>query len=606
MNKNNMNDKKRSRRCEKYIFLLFILIFCTSILNVLSAQAGPRLLFSDLTWGPKTGWEGSATKGAAVSIWGDNFGTTRGSSYVTVGGVNLTSDSNYAEWGATGTANMVARGMERITFWLNSSMADGAGTISITVNGVKSNTLPFTIASGCTIYFISPTGNNSNNGLTAATAWRDLYMFSPGHNPSGDGTYICYVKGGTYTTVDNQGTSGSYIYLAGPYGETGTKKALIGYPGEIPIVDGYRSLLGRAFWSPYDPEMNNMTISKIKIDGSISTSAGGAMSMGYGTNNRAVGNAIVNMRPTSQEQNGWIWVTASNNIHIYGNYLYNIGYDSMGHTMYIKSQALESNPSGRLHANVYDIYVGWNEIDSPYTNDGRGGAIFISTNMTSANPTRNIYIHDNYFHDGAESDFVYSGDGYALIDNLYIYNNIFAGGTASRPPLYFQAGTKNAYVFNNTVYQTGSLGSMLACVANNSSVQKTIYSKNNIFYGKSGQTFFANEYYSGNSLIYSDHDLFYDPDGSTAIPSGSGITVTNAKTGNPLFVNQAGRDFHLQSASSAINAGTASVSDIVTQDYDGNSRPQGSGYDIGVYDYGTGGGGDTAPDAPMNFQIGSQ
>ncbi|HPT28544.1 MAG TPA: hypothetical protein PLZ95_19145, partial [Bryobacteraceae bacterium] len=30
------------------------------------SAASPALFFSDLDWGPKTGWEGSATKGAAV------------------------------------------------------------------------------------------------------------------------------------------------------------------------------------------------------------------------------------------------------------------------------------------------------------------------------------------------------------------------------------------------------------------------------------------------------------------------------------------------------------------------------------------------------------
>ncbi|MDO8748641.1 MAG: right-handed parallel beta-helix repeat-containing protein, partial [Candidatus Omnitrophota bacterium] len=97
----------------------------------------PTLYFSDLIDGPKTGWNGSATKGAAVTIWGKNFGYTRGSlNYVTVGGVNLTADSDYAEWGVT-TNN--ARGMERITFWLKNNCVDGAGTISVTVDGVTSN-----------------------------------------------------------------------------------------------------------------------------------------------------------------------------------------------------------------------------------------------------------------------------------------------------------------------------------------------------------------------------------------------------------------------------------------------------------------------------------
>lgn len=52
---------------------------------------------------------------------------------------------------------------------------------------------------------------------------------------------------------------------------------------------------------------------------------------------------------------------------------------------------------------------------------------------------------------------------------------------------------------------------------------------------------------------------------------------------NPLFVNPAGGDFHLQAGSPLINMGTA-VS-IVASDFDGRPRPQGSNYDIGAYEW---------------------
>jgi hypothetical protein len=52
---------------------------------------------------------------------------------------------------------------------------------------------------------------------------------------------------------------------------------------------------------------------------------------------------------------------------------------------------------------------------------------------------------------------------------------------------------------------------------------------------------------------------------------------------NPRFVNPTSGDFHLQSSSPAINAGVT-LSDV-TIDFDGISRPQGAGYDIGVYEY---------------------
>jgi hypothetical protein len=90
-----------------FILALLTILFFT---RAFAADA-PALLFSDLTSGPKTGWEGSGAKGAAVTVWGKNFGQTRGSSYVAINGANLINDSDYAEWATSGTANGVARGL---------------------------------------------------------------------------------------------------------------------------------------------------------------------------------------------------------------------------------------------------------------------------------------------------------------------------------------------------------------------------------------------------------------------------------------------------------------------------------------------------------------
>jgi hypothetical protein len=51
---------------------------------------------------------------------------------------------------------------------------------------------------------------------------------------------------------------------------------------------------------------------------------------------------------------------------------------------------------------------------------------------------------------------------------------------------------------------------------------------------------------------------------------------------NPRLVNPPA-DFHLQSNSPAINAGQTLPS--VTVDFEGTTRPQGLGYDIGAFEY---------------------
>ncbi len=63
---------------------------------------------------------------------------------------------------------------------------------------------------------------------------------------------------------------------------------------------------------------------------------------------------------------------------------------------------------------------------------------------------------------------------------------------------------------------------------------------------------------------------------------------------NPLFVNEASGDYHLQISSPCIDKGADMG---VTNDYDGNSRPLGLGYDIGAYEYVSAAPPDTIPPA---------
>ncbi len=68
-------------------------------------------------------------------------------------------------------------------------------------------------------------------------------------------------------------------------------------------------------------------------------------------------------------------------------------------------------------------------------------------------------------------------------------------------------------------------------------------------------------------------------DGATATQSGNLLTATSS-----LFVNPAAGDLHLlSSATAAIDK--APTLPAVTNDFDGNSRPQGAGYDIGADEY---------------------
>ena len=67
-------------------------------------------------------------------------------------------------------------------------------------------------------------------------------------------------------------------------------------------------------------------------------------------------------------------------------------------------------------------------------------------------------------------------------------------------------------------------------------------------------------------------------------PLGQVITDTNLLTGTAQDFVSAPNDFHLAESSTVIDSGL-DLSSLFTDDFDGNARPQGSGWDIGAYEY---------------------
>jgi hypothetical protein len=78
--------------------------------------------------------------------------------------------------------------------------------------------------------------------------------------------------------------------------------------------------------------------------------------------------------------------------------------------------------------------------------------------------------------------------------------------------------------------------------------------------------------------LNASHNLVYNAGACPAWDAG----CVNA---NPLFVNLASNDFHLQASSPAINVG---INTGISRDYIGISRPQGAAYDIGALEFFTG------------------
>lgn len=126
----------------------------------------PVIYYTDITDGPNTGGENG--NGAILTVCGQWFGATQGTSKITIGGGT---PAVYLQWGANNTGNCNKGGRrteDSITVAIGSFAASGA--VIVTVNGVMSNTdKSFTVNTWSTTQNRifsedSVNGNDSNNG----------------------------------------------------------------------------------------------------------------------------------------------------------------------------------------------------------------------------------------------------------------------------------------------------------------------------------------------------------------------------------------------------------------------------------------------------------
>jgi parallel beta-helix repeat protein len=180
------------------------------------------------------------------------------------------------------------------------------------------------------------------------------------------------------------------------------------------------------------------------------------------------------------------------------------------------------------------------------------------------------------------------------VANSRIFNNLIYDNHASGISLYRIDGTDGSYntkVYNNTVINAED-GRWSLNIGNDSEAD-TIY--NNILitlHNWRGSISIREESLPG---FYSDYNIVLDRmssdggDSRLTLAEWQSMGFDNhsilAGSMDNVFVDWENGDYHLLQNSPAVDSGTSVVNTIVTYDLDGVSRPFGNEYDIGAYEY---------------------
>ncbi len=229
--------------------------------------------------------------------------------------------------------------------------------------------------------------------------------------------------------------------------------------------------------------------------------------------------------------------------------------------------------------------VSYNNI---YNCPDHGGINMISNTETYFGMMTGNDVHHNYIHDIGPQGAIYT----RYQQNNKIYNNIIDLGPESdaNMNIYFSEGgtggptsyTANTKVYNNIII--GGKYSIFNDAADN------ILIENNIIKDPADLVFV--EMYDTTSGHVLDYNLYsglggwrIDGDEYYPIATLPSPYEEQGLVGDPGFTDEENNDFTYTASSDAIDNGDDLSSSGVITDYAGTSRPQGSAFDIGAYEY---------------------
>jgi uncharacterized protein (TIGR03437 family) len=563
-------------------------LLCAALVSSALRAQTPVLFFSDITSGPNTGGENG--NGAYVTIYGNYFGASQGSSTATAaGGVMV----NCKVWGAAWLW------YQRISCQLGPNAA--SGDLVVTVNGQPSNPLPFTVTPG-NIYFVSTTGSDSNPGNFAAP-WSTLLNARNTMQP-GDIAYA--MDGVSQSGDDGTGWDSAFLLSGGGQGNwcsaSGPPRALVAYPGATVTI-------GNAMGGLPDFGLRTSDCPGNYVFAGISFRGQNPAQPGSGANYRFAAGDITCPYTLGIGGGACFATSQASYIYFYGNHVYNAGAAN--------ASALFQGVYFSTDSNYVDM--GWNLVENVH---GCRGVQVHSSPLGSGGPSDptghdqySISIHDNTIHDtqcdGIIVDTVDPSQGPVSVYNNVVYNagegpdnpedtggwnciNI-PGSTANGPN-----GGGTVEIFNNTLFACGTFatppyGSENNGIAENGDEAEGapaiyVHTRNNLIYSVATDSYPAGIPYfvvwnpsTGEECantdicpwLYGTNNLLYG-----AGPPVTDVTeIVGSINTDPLIESTSLPDLHLTSGSPAGQAGASMGgiavygADNMGRDHDGLPRP---------------------------------
>jgi len=190
-------------------------------------------------------------------------------------------------------------------------------------------------------------------------------------------------------------------------------------------------------------------------------------------------------------------------------------------------------------------------------------------------PGENGCSNPTFWEHNDHGIYIHTGSGYDIRNNVF-YNHVH--GWAIH---FYPDPVTNTNVFNNTFAfgnpNVGGTHIVIAAALTNVSIT------NNVFYdtASTGKIIYLSSPGTQTNVLI-NYNLARSATMFNTTPPAGITQSNNTLSTDPLLVSPTTSDFHLTGSSPAKD--TATTISSITKDFDGNTRPQGAGYDIGAYE----------------------